>query len=333
MAKSLCNICRSSCISHDYFHNDCVECKKRFLTVKPKSEYDLQFTAGGRVFKLAEQWDNNINYVCAPCCEKAFTQYKQRVAENLQNQEQKNNQQQGYKNFQELEKELKREVRNNGGRFVYRTKLMSADKCNSCQETEELDRQIREKKQQHQEIIRQIEQGNFTDPEPSESENNQENNNDNYEDWQRKDHHKINNQEQVDEREVISLKNMPGYNQSYQGLVENLLKLNREQQERRNSHSNFSGPTSPTNIAKDLPENPTSLQKAKYELCQKILGYQEDNNLSEELLAKKLGLSKEQTLQILFGVGKSTLARAVAAETTKQKIKTLLADCDPQQST
>ncbi|CAG8675687.1 8460_t:CDS:2, partial [Cetraspora pellucida] len=139
-------------------------CKKRFLTVKPKSEYDLQFTAGGRVFKLAEQWDNNINY----------------------NQEQKNNQQQGYKNFQELEKELK--VRNNGGRFVYRTKLMSADKCNSCQETEEIDRQIREKEQQYQGILRQIEQGNFTDPEPSESEKNQENNNDNYEDWQRKDH-------------------------------------------------------------------------------------------------------------------------------------------------
>lgn len=54
-------------------------------------------------------------------------------------------------------------------------------------------------------------------------------------------------------------------------------------------------------VAKDLPENPTSLQKAKYELCQKILGYQEDNNLSDELLAKKLGLNKEQTLQILFG--------------------------------
>lgn len=33
------------------------------------------------------------------------------------------------------------------------------------------------------------------------------------------------------------------------------------------------------------------------------------------------------------GVGKSTLARAVATETTKQKIKTLLADCDPQQKT
>ena len=33
------------------------------------------------------------------------------------------------------------------------------------------------------------------------------------------------------------------------------------------------------------------------------------------------------------GVGKSTLAQALAVETTRQKIKTLLADCDPQQST
>ncbi|CAG8504515.1 9728_t:CDS:2 [Ambispora gerdemannii] len=33
------------------------------------------------------------------------------------------------------------------------------------------------------------------------------------------------------------------------------------------------------------------------------------------------------------GVGKSTLAQALAVETTRQKIKTLLADCDPQQAT
>jgi chromosome partitioning protein len=32
------------------------------------------------------------------------------------------------------------------------------------------------------------------------------------------------------------------------------------------------------------------------------------------------------------GVGKSTLARAVAVEVKKQKIKALLADCDPQQA-
>jgi chromosome partitioning protein len=33
------------------------------------------------------------------------------------------------------------------------------------------------------------------------------------------------------------------------------------------------------------------------------------------------------------GVGKSTLARAVAVKTQKQKFKVLLADCDPQQAT
>ena len=33
------------------------------------------------------------------------------------------------------------------------------------------------------------------------------------------------------------------------------------------------------------------------------------------------------------GVGKSTLSQALAVETTRQEIKTLLADCDPQQAT
>jgi len=33
------------------------------------------------------------------------------------------------------------------------------------------------------------------------------------------------------------------------------------------------------------------------------------------------------------GVGKSTLARVLAVEATKKKIKTLLADCDHQQRT
>ena len=33
------------------------------------------------------------------------------------------------------------------------------------------------------------------------------------------------------------------------------------------------------------------------------------------------------------GVGKSTLAQALAAEAQEQKIKVLLADCDSQQST
>ncbi|CAH1759008.1 10191_t:CDS:2, partial [Entrophospora sp. SA101] len=47
-------------------------------------------------------------------------------------------------------------------------------------------------------------------------------------------------------------------------------------------------------IAKDLPENPTSLEKAKYELCEKILAYQEDNHLSDEEISRRIGLNNDE---------------------------------------
>src|SRR3954463_3227727 len=50
----------------------------------------------------------------------------------------------------------------------------------------------------------------------------------------------------------------------------------------------------------DLPENPTPLEKAKYELCEKILGYQEDNNLTDQELRKKTNLSQDKLEDILF---------------------------------
>src|SRR3954471_17327265 len=49
-----------------------------------------------------------------------------------------------------------------------------------------------------------------------------------------------------------------------------------------------------------LPENPTPSEKAKYELCEKILGYQEDNNLSDEIMVRKLHLTQNELEDILF---------------------------------
>ncbi|MCE8163677.1 MAG: hypothetical protein I3273_06815 [Candidatus Moeniiplasma glomeromycotorum] len=49
-----------------------------------------------------------------------------------------------------------------------------------------------------------------------------------------------------------------------------------------------------------LPENPTPLQVAKFEICQEILGYKLDNCLTREQVADKIGLSKAETENILF---------------------------------
>ena len=53
-------------------------------------------------------------------------------------------------------------------------------------------------------------------------------------------------------------------------------------------------------VAKDLPENASSLERAKYELCEKILGYQEDNNLPDQKLRQKTGLPQDKLEDILF---------------------------------
>ena len=49
-----------------------------------------------------------------------------------------------------------------------------------------------------------------------------------------------------------------------------------------------------------LPRNATAAEKTKYELCEKILGYQEDNNLSDEAMARKIHLTIAETEDILF---------------------------------
>ena len=49
-----------------------------------------------------------------------------------------------------------------------------------------------------------------------------------------------------------------------------------------------------------LPENATTLEKAKYELCEKILGYQQENNLSDKEIAQKIHLTTGETRDILY---------------------------------
>ena len=62
----------------------------------------------------------------------------------------------------------------------------------------------------------------------------------------------------------------------------------------------------------DLPENPTPLQAAKFEICQEILGYKLKNNLTREQVATSMDLSKAETEDILFCcIEKFTLDRLV----------------------
>ena len=49
-----------------------------------------------------------------------------------------------------------------------------------------------------------------------------------------------------------------------------------------------------------LPRNATPAEKARYEICEKILGYQEDNNLSDEAMTRKLHLTQAELEDILF---------------------------------
>ena len=53
-----------------------------------------------------------------------------------------------------------------------------------------------------------------------------------------------------------------------------------------------------TNII--LATNATAVEKAKYNLCKSIARYERENKLSEQELAKKLGISHPQVEKILF---------------------------------
>src|SRR4051812_24354319 len=63
-------------------------------------------------------------------------------------------------------------------------------------------------------------------------------------------------------------------------------------------------------INRSLPKNATALQVAKYKLCKQMLVYQQDNNLSDEQIAKRIKLSVAEVEDILFcEIEKFTLDR------------------------
>ena len=49
-----------------------------------------------------------------------------------------------------------------------------------------------------------------------------------------------------------------------------------------------------------LPENPTTLEKGKYDICQKILAYQQKHKLTDKEVAKRINLTTGETEDILF---------------------------------
>ena len=49
-----------------------------------------------------------------------------------------------------------------------------------------------------------------------------------------------------------------------------------------------------------LPENATPIEKAKYELCEKMLIYQQDNNLSDEEIANRIKITTGEARDILY---------------------------------
>jgi hypothetical protein len=70
--------------------------------------------------------------------------------------------------------------------------------------------------------------------------------------------------------------------------------------------------TSDHRVNQGLSLNATPMEKAKYELCQKIARYQRENNFSEAELGKKLGITERATEYILFSqINRITLDKLI----------------------
>jgi hypothetical protein len=57
---------------------------------------------------------------------------------------------------------------------------------------------------------------------------------------------------------------------------------------------NYDGP----DISQALPANASPIDKTKYQICEKILAYQQDNNLPIEEVARKIQLTTAETKDI-----------------------------------
>jgi len=69
-----------------------------------------------------------------------------------------------------------------------------------------------------------------------------------------------------------------------------MVKNNKKEQEFKKILQELEDPKNIGQGSWALPRNATSLEKAKYELCQKILAYQQDNNLSDKELNERINL-------------------------------------------
>ena len=76
--------------------------------------------------------------------------------------------------------------------------------------------------------------------------------------------------------------------------------MNKEQKGFKKYLEELDNPKNNQEVNYALPENPTPLQVAKFEICQEILGYKLDNNLTREQVAKRIDLSKAEASSKYF---------------------------------
>jgi hypothetical protein len=53
-------------------------------------------------------------------------------------------------------------------------------------------------------------------------------------------------------------------------------------------------------VAKDLLENASSLEKAKFAICQEFVAFKFRNHLTTQQVARKIHLTKDETQKLLF---------------------------------